>query len=139
MTKKAIDFEVISKTHGQIKYLPKLTWAARINRKKPTKAEVLVWEKILSKKQTGYKFTRQKPIGRFILDFYCSELNLAIEIDGEYHKDRVGYDKERDEFLKQIGIETIRFTNETVLKDFGKVKSVLLYLVKGRSGEAERD
>lgn len=112
---------------------------SRRNRKHQTLAEQTIWNKLLKGKRLGYTFLRQKPIGRFILDFYCSELNLAIEIDGEYHKDRVGYDKERDDFLKQIGIETIRFTNEIVLKDFGKVKSVLLSLVKGRSGEAERD
>ncbi len=122
MLNRKIDLEVISKTHGQIKYLPKLTWAARINRKTPTQAERLFWEKILCKKQTGYKFVRQKPINRFILDFYCSELNLAIEADGSSHQNKNTYDDDRDAFLRQIGIQTLRFTNEEILKNIIEVK-----------------
>lgn len=136
---KKVIAEALNPNNGAVSYLSQLKEMSRRNRKHQTLAEQTIWNKLLKRKRLGYTFLRQKPIGRFILDFYCSELNLAIEIDGEYHKDRVGYDKERDEFLKQIGIETIRFTNETVLKDFGKVKSVLLSLVKGVSGEAERD
>lgn len=136
---KKVIAEALNPNNGAVSYLGQLKEMSRKNRNSQTLAEQIIWNKLLKGKRLGYTFLRQKPIGRFILDFYCSELCLAIEIDGEYHKDRVGYDMERDEFLKQIGIETIRFTNETVLKDFGKVKSVLLSLVKGRRGEAEKD
>jgi len=81
------------------------------------------------KRKTGYKFLRQKPINRFILDFYCSELNLAIEIDGNSHDRKKGYDEVRDKFLKQIGIKTIRFTNDEVLTDINKIKNKLTNLI----------
>lgn len=122
MSKRNVEFEAISKTHGQIKYLPELTWAARVNRNHQTTAEIIIWEKILRRKQTGYKFVRQKPIDRFTIDFYCSELCLAIEIDGGSHQSKKDYDSERDLFLKQIGIETLRFSNNEVIKSIGAVR-----------------
>ena len=81
------------------------------------------------KRKTGYKFLRQKPINRFILDFYCSELNLAIEIDGSSHNKRKGYDETRDKFLYQIGIKTIRFTNDEILNQINIVKNKLANLI----------
>ena len=112
---------------------------SRKNMNNQTLAEKIIWNKLLKGKKLGYIFHRQKPINRFIVDFYCSKLNLVVEIDGEIHKNKIEYDQERDAFLKQIGIQTIRFTNENVLNDFGKVKRTLFSLVKGRNGEAERD
>lgn len=126
MLKRKIETEALSKIHGQIKYLPKLTWAARINRKKFTEAEKLLWEKVIRRKQTEYKFVKQKPINRFILDFYCSELSLAIEVDGNSHENKKACDKERDAFLRQIGIVTLRFTNEEILVDIESVRQRLL-------------
>lgn len=79
----------------------------------------------MRKDQTGFRFLRQKPINRFILDFYCSELDLAIEIDGNSHDKKKNYDLERDNFLQQIGIKTIRITNDEILHDFEKVKTNL--------------
>jgi very-short-patch-repair endonuclease len=122
VSKRNVEFEAISKTHGQLKYLPKLTWAARVNRNHQTTAEIIIWEKILRRKQTGHKFVRQKPIDRFIIDFYCSELCLAIEIDGESHKSKKEYDSERDLYLKQIGIETLRFSNDEAINNIDTVK-----------------
>jgi len=66
-----------------VPYNASLTDYARENRKRPTQAEKLFWEVVLRKKQfLGYKFRRQKVIGSFILDFYCSQLLLGIELDG---------------------------------------------------------
>ena len=78
------------------------------------------------KRKMGYKFVRQKPINRFILDFYCSELNLAIEIDGSSHDRKKGYDEARDKFLQQIGIKTIRVTNNEVLNNIEAVRLKLM-------------
>ena len=75
----------------------------------------------------GYQFMRQKPIGEFIVDFYCSKLKLAIEIDGQSH----GYEKQhekdkvRDEFLKGLGISVIRFASKQVVH---QTRSVVDYL-----------
>ena len=66
-----------------LRYRNSLTWAARVNRKKETKSETILWNRLLRKKHLGVKFTRQKPIGRFVADFYCSELSLIIEVDVE--------------------------------------------------------
>lgn len=97
-------------------------------------------KEVLSKKQTGFIFLRQKPLHRFIADFYCSELGLVIEIDGDSHDKKKNTDKLRDKFLLCLGIRTIRFTNEEVLNNINYVKSVLkVSLVKGRFRGIEKD
>jgi very-short-patch-repair endonuclease len=103
-------------------YRDSLTWAARKNRESETKPENVVWNDLLRRKQLGVKFTRQKPIDRFIIDFYCSEKRLAIEIDGSSHDLKKGTDDLRDKFLKACGITTLRFTNDEVLNDIKNVK-----------------
>ena len=70
---------------GHLKYLNELRSLSRKNRLEATETEKILWNKVLKGRKTGYKFLRQKPIYRFILDFYCRELLLAIEIDGAYH------------------------------------------------------
>ncbi|NJD91688.1 MAG: endonuclease domain-containing protein [Geobacter sp.] len=73
-----------------------------------------------------YKFLRQKPIGGFIVDFYCSELRLVIEIDGDCHADQVEYDEERTRFLNALGLQVIRYTNDEVLHNIEGVYDDLL-------------
>lgn len=124
--RKKIEAEAINPLHGNVNYFSDLTQMAKRNRYKPTEAENIIWQKILRYEKTGFKFSRQKPINRFILDFYCSELNLAIEIDGSSHDTIKENDILRDEFLLQIGIQTIRFTNEEVLNNLEKVKQKVL-------------
>src|SRR5680860_1794259 len=76
-----------------IPYKKSLTTKARENRKNPSKAETKVWYEILQDKGfENYKFIRQKPLDNFIVDFYCSELLLAIEIDGDSHSEQIDYD-----------------------------------------------
>jgi len=102
---------------------------SRRNRIKPTETEKIVWKKVLSRDKTGYRFLRQKPIDRFIIDFYCPKLLLAIEIDGGSHIKKKGTDEMRDKFLKQIGITTIRFTNEEVMNDIESIKKKIIDLI----------
>lgn len=106
---------------GNLRYLDELGLLARRNRNKPTKAELLIWNEVLRKGKTGYLFLRQKPIGRFILDFYCSKLLLAIEIDGDSHNKRENRDEGRDLYLEQRGVKTIRCTNSDVLGNIERV------------------
>lgn len=116
-----------------MRYLSQLAFVAKKNRNNPTEAERKMWVDYLARNKTGFRFLRQKPIHRFIVDFYCSELNLAIEIDGGSHIKKIEYDRKRDKFLEQIGIKTIRFTNGEVLNDPAHIKNVLeVSLVKGR-------
>jgi len=94
--------------------------AARL-RKNMTDPEKKLWE-YLKTQPLGYKFRRQHPISKYILDFYCHKLRLSIEVDGGYHltKEQREIDNQRTEFLKSVGITEIRFTNQEILNQFGK-------------------
>jgi very-short-patch-repair endonuclease len=82
-----------------------------------------MWDKLKDKQYKGYKFRRQHPIHKFIVDFYCHELKLIIEIDGKYHEseEQKNRDLNRTELLKFQGLSEIRFTNEEVMNDIGSV------------------
>ncbi len=107
------------KIYRFIPYDKNLVSKARELRKFETEAEKKFWSEILkNEKLTVFKFTRQKPVGNFIVDFYCAKLKLAIEIDGEIHKFQKIRDDERDNLLKQkFGIRIIRYKNEDVLNN----------------------
>ena len=117
-----------------IPYDKNLVPRARELRKETTEAEKLFWDKILKNKGlTGLKFTRQKPIDHFIVDFYCASLGLAIEIDGEIHVFQKAKDMERDNLLEQkFGLEVIRYKNEEILTDLQKVINDLVRKIKYR-------
>lgn len=120
---------------GHNRYFTDLREICRVNRKKPTPAEALLWNVVLSKRILGYKFLRQKPLDQFILDFYCSKLLLAVEIDGGYHLGQKKLDHERDIKLSMIGIKTIRYTNDEVLKTLNLVRENLKQEILERSYE----
>jgi very-short-patch-repair endonuclease len=91
---------------------------ARENRGNPTPAESLIWNKVLRHRQFhAYKFLRQKPLGPYIADFYCAELRLVIEIDGDSHAEQVKYDEERSDYLRRLGLNVIRYANRDVLQN----------------------
>ena len=115
---------------GHLKYLEELKQLSIKNRQNPTEAEYVMW-RFLRKNKYGYKFVRQKPIFRFIIDFYCRKLLLAIEIDGESHNKKKNYDLERDKYLLNANIKTLRFTNDEVLNDFDSVLKRLLPFLRG--------
>ncbi|MFH2046745.1 MAG: DNA methyltransferase [Pseudomonadota bacterium] len=118
---------------GYIHYNQALTEKARQNRKNPTEAENKLWFDILQNKQfSDLKFTRQKPLDEYIVDFYCSELMLAIEIDGDSHAEQVEYDQNRTLRLNQLGIEVIRYTNKDVMSNLDGVYSDLQKQIKSR-------
>ena len=78
-------------------------------------AEILVWNKLRAKQLFGYKFRRQYSVGPYILDFYCPEFRLAIEIDGDSHAgSEQKYDQQRQSFVESFGIRFLRFTNSQV-------------------------
>lgn len=84
-----------------------------------TDAENLLWSKIRKKQIKNHQFLRQKPIGNYIVDFYCNKAKLAIEIDGGQHfeDNNIRNDKIREAFLKKLGLRIMRFTNLDVLKN----------------------
>src|SRR3989344_3238922 len=111
-----------------LSYDKNLVLKARELRKNPTNAEKLFWQKILKSKDLKiFTFLRQKPLGHFIVDFYCSKLRVAIEIDGGLHDFQKSRDRERDNILKQnFGIKIVRYKNEDILRNPEKILEDLL-------------
>ena len=95
-------------------YNPKLKEKARELRKNSTLSEVLLWNRLKKKQLKGYDFDRQKPIGNYIVDFYCHELKLAIEIDGATHFSDQDKDDARQKELEARGIRFLRFGDKEV-------------------------
>ncbi|MBE5742443.1 MAG: endonuclease domain-containing protein [Clostridiales bacterium] len=100
---------------------PRLTKNAQFLRKNMTKEERRLWYDFL--KNLPQVFNRQKVIGKYIVDFYCASVQLAIEIDGSQHFEErnILYDKERDEYLNSIGITVLRYTNLEINFKFKEV------------------
>jgi len=95
----------------------------RILRKNSTVAENILWYYLRSRKLKGYKFKRQFSVNKYVLDFYCPKLKLAIEVDGNYHLNSkiVAYDKARQTEVEQLGIKFLRFTNPEILSQIDDV------------------
>ena len=89
-----------------------LTPRARALRQRQTDPELLLWDRLRAA-QLGVKFYRQKPIGRFIVDFVCFERNLIVEADGLHHANSQ-YDLERDTWLEDEGLRVLRFWNHDI-------------------------
>jgi very-short-patch-repair endonuclease len=100
----------------------------RALRKSMLRAEVMVWSKLRGKNVKGYKFRRQYSVGTYIIDFYCAELKLAIEIDGESHfiAGSEDHDRKRQEFIESTGIRFLRFTNTDVYERLDGVLDVIM-------------
>ena len=82
---------------------PGIRQRARELRHNATEAEQLLWECLRSRRLAGFKFRRQTPIGRYIVDFCCVEARLIVELDGGQHQDQQGYDAARDAWLRERG------------------------------------
>lgn len=106
-----------------IPYNPKLKELARDLRNNSTKAEIILWLKLKSKQMYGYDFHRQKPIDNYILDFFCQELMLGIEVDGYSHGIVEVYEKDivKEEKMNYLGIGILRFTDDQILRDMDNV------------------
>ena len=78
-------------------------------RNNSTLSEILLWNEIKGCKMMGYQFMRQKPINKYIVDFFCSKLNLIIEIDGVTHYGKEEKDKKRQKELEELGLSFLRF------------------------------
>jgi len=87
---------------------------AKVLRKSMTNAEKILWSKLRRRQLNGLLFRKQHPYGIYILDFFCHEINLAVEVDGEIHLNKIESDNERTKYLEASGITVIRFTNYDV-------------------------
>lgn len=102
--------------------------AASILRRDMTLPERILWKRLRNRKFFKVKFRRQHPIDIFIVDFYCHELKLVIEIDGEVHNDweTSEYDLGRSAELEKYGIKVLRFSNDQVFSDVNSVIEEIL-------------
>jgi len=119
-----------------ISYNPRLKSLARQLRQNSTLAEILLWKNIKNR-VLGYEFHRQVPIDEFIVDFYCHELSLAIEVDGSTHDYNFIRDELRQKRLERKGISIVRFTDDDVKKFMNDVlrsiQSVILEIEKRKT------
>ncbi len=110
---------------------------ARELRNNMTRAEKRIWYELLCNRQVkGYKFLRQRPIDQYIVDFFCKELMLIIEIDGKSHFYEEAYfkDQKRQHKLESLGYHFIRFSDYEVLSRFADVQILLLEKIDKLSG-----
>jgi len=117
-----------------VPYKPKLKAIARELRKNATYSEKLLWNAI-RRKQLGYEFHRQVPIDEFIVDFYCHELMLAIEIDGISHESIEAKinDADRQRKIENYGVSFLRFDDELVKENPDKVVSAIENWIKSNT------
>ena len=113
-----------------IYYDRKLRQQARQLRKHPTTAEQLLWQQLRSRK-LGYKFRRQHALHGFIVDFYCYELMLIIEVDGSIHDHQQERDQLKDQKLTSHHYKVLRFKNHEIANNLAKVINIIkCYLTK---------
>lgn len=112
--------------------LRRLTVYARTMRKQPTDAEAVLWRRLRGR-QLGVRFRRQHPVAGYIIDFYCPEARLAIELDGGGHADanQRRYDERRDRTLTEQGIRVMRLWNPDVLREQEAVLELIWTCVHG--------
>jgi len=121
----------------KIHYNKNLKELARKLRNNSTRSEVLLWYHIKGKQMMGYDFHRQKPIDRFIVDFFCNTLRLAIELDGYSHDFEDVYEKDinKEKRLNELGIKVLRFDDREVIQNMDNV----LRVIEGFIEEFEKD
>ena len=99
---------------------------ARELRKSPTEAGQRLWHHLRRHQLDGHRFRRQQPLGDYIVDFFCYEEGLIIEVDGGHHSEQEAYDNERTAWLEAQGYSVLRFWNNEILDQIDAVKEVIL-------------
>jgi very-short-patch-repair endonuclease len=110
---------------------------ARTLRKNQTEIEGHLWQFLRGRQLGGYKFRRQHPIGAFIVDFYCPEKKLAVELDGDQHAEpgHISYDENREAILDKEGVKVLRYWDSDVLNDTNSVLDDILEELDKRDKE----
>ncbi len=114
-----------TKNYFTLPYNPKLRQRARELRKAGNLSEVLLWQKIKNRQLLGLDFDRQKIIGNYIVDFYSSDIDVVIEIDGSSHDDKQEYDAIRQSYLEGLGLKVVRIQDKDVKAN---LDGVIVYL-----------
>lgn len=103
-----------------------MTKRAKEFRKEMTPAEKALWQHLRAGRLNGFHFKRQQIIDPYIVDFYCHVSSLAVEVDGGIHLEQEGYDGLRDDYLRQIGLRVLRFSNIDVSRNLDVVLNRIL-------------
>jgi len=114
-------------------YNPALKKRAQELRRNSTLTEIILWQRLKGRQMRGYDFHRQKPLGNYIVDFFCNELALAIEIDGPVHKLTVERDRRRQEEIERLGVHFLRFSDEMVLRNPDGVTQTISHWIDSHS------
>jgi very-short-patch-repair endonuclease len=107
-------------------------------RHESTPEECLLWQRLRNRNVLGLKFRRQHTIDRFILDFYCSEARLAIEVDGSIHQYTQEQDSDRREFLESVGLMMLRFSNDEIKTNLDNVVEKIATAAKDCQTDREK-
>lgn len=102
---------------------------AIILRKSMTVPEIILWKKLNDRKIFNTKFRKQHPVSFFIVDFYCHEYKLVIEVDGEIHNDSKEHDENRTAELNKFGLRVLRFTNDEVYCNMDSIIKKILQAI----------
>ncbi|MES1022191.1 DUF559 domain-containing protein [Gloeocapsa sp. BRSZ] len=105
---------------------PGIIAAARRLRQNLTPAEKILWEALRNQQLNKLKFRCQHGVGSFVVDFYCAECRLVVELDGEIHEQRVNYDTVSTAKLQQYGLRVITFRNQEVITNLDNVPQQIL-------------
>lgn len=116
-----------TKAYQSLPFNPALRDKAKALRKAGILHEALLWLELKSKKLNGLDFDRQKIIGNFIVDFYCAEKAVVIEVDGSSHDSKQLEDAQRDEYLRSLGLTVIRLLAKDVLQNLDGVVALLTH------------
>ena len=104
-------------------------YARELRSETVSRAEKKLWKVALSRKQMNERFLRQRPIDRFIVDFFAPSLKLIIEIDGSSHVAKGDYDRYREDRLRSLGYELIRFSEGQVIQDIDSVITAIQHSI----------
>lgn len=110
------------------KFLPYYPWLKEIARRlrnNMTVTEIMLWQRLKGKQIRGYDFHRQKPIDRYVVDFFCPRLKLVLEIDGSSHEGKLERDGIRQKELEQYGLTFLRFNDLQVKRNLDEVVAVI--------------
>src|SRR6056297_338919 len=114
-----------SKNYFKLPFNPNLRQRARQLRRAGNLAEIVFWNRVKSKQFKGFDFDRQKIIGNYIVDFYCANCQVVIEIDGRSHNHKIDYDSARDVYLESLGLTVIHLSARRVLQEMNEVMDFL--------------
>ncbi len=117
---------------SQLPYNPALKQRARELRKAGNLSEVLFWNVVKNKQLNGQDFDRQRVIGNYIVDFYCHEYALVVEIDGSSHDDKQAYDQVRDEYLEALGLKVLHVQDVDVKQNLAGVVELVRQQLNSR-------